>query len=174
MEVNLLPKELKPKKYIVKISKTLTSVALIALLVFITSAVVVTGVFFIVSNRLSDTAKKQEELTRQIHALEETEQKIVLIKDRLGKIDTSLSKNSASEKVDILESVIDMSEGFANVDGAELSDKQAKITVIVDGSLNLTKLLANMITLGGFKKVEMLSFKLNRARGFELEFGITR
>jgi len=174
MAVNLLPKELRPKRYIVKISKVLTNVALIALLVFVISAAVITGVFLVVSDRLSSSQEKHEELTIQIKALQETEQKIVLIKDRLEKVNKMKSKASASEKVDILGDVIKISEGSAIVNSATLSDKKADVLVIVDGSLNLTKFLSDIIISGGFKKIEMLSFGFEKDGGYKIEFGFTR
>lgn len=174
MAVNLLPKELRPKKYIVKISKVLTNVALIALLVFVISAAVITGVFIVISNRLSNSQEKHEELTIQIKALQETEQKIVLIKDRLEKVNKMKSKASASEKVDILDDIIKISEGSVIVDATTLSDKKANILVIVDGSLSLTKFLSGILISGGFNKIEMLSFAFEKDKGYKIEFGFMR
>ena len=174
MAVNLLPKELKPKRYIVKISKILTNVALIALLVFVISAVVVTGVFFVVSSRLSSSQEKHEELSTQIKALQETEQKIVLIKDRLEKINTMRSKASASDNIDILDDVIKISEGTAIINGASLSDVNANVQVVVDSSLNLTKFLSGVFMSGGFKKIEMLSFEFKKEEGYTVEFSFMR
>lgn len=174
MAVNLLPKELKPRKYIVKISKVLTNVALIALLVFVISAAVITGVFIIISNRLSSSQEKHEELIIQIKALQETEQKIVLIKDRLEKVNKMKSKASASEKVDVLDDVIRISEGSAIVNAATLSDKKANVLVIVDGSLSLTKFLSGILISGGFEEIEMLSFEFKKDEGYEIEFGFMR
>lgn len=174
MTVNLLPKELRPKKYIVKISKVLTNVALIALLVFVISAAVITGVFIVISNRLSSSQEKHEELIIQIKALEETEQKIVLMKDRLEKVNEMKSKPSASEKVDILGDVLKISEGSAVVNAATLSDKKTNVLVIVDGSLSLTKFLSGILISGGFKKIEMLSFVFEKDEGYKIEFGFMR
>lgn len=174
MAVNLLPKELRPKKYIVKISKVLTNVSLIALLVFIISAITVTSVYFVISNRLNSSQEKHEELITQIRALEETEQKIVLIKDRLEKISEMKSIVSASERVDILEDILNISDGIATVEGSTLTDNKANVLVSVDGSLNLTKFLSGLLISGGFKKIEMISFSFNNKVGYAMEFGFVR
>jgi len=174
MSVNLLPKELKPKKYIVKISKVLTNVSLIALLVFIISAVTITGVYFVVSGRLKTSQEKHQELITQIKALEDTEQKIVLIKDRLEKVGEMKSRPSATERVDILEDVLNISDGIATVYGSTLTDDKASILVAADSSLNLTRFLSGILLTGGFKNIEMLSFDFNRNLGYEMEFEFIR
>jgi hypothetical protein len=174
MAVNLLPKELRPKKYIVKISKVLTNVSLIALLVFIISAVTVTSVYFVISGRLKSSQEKHEELITQIKALEETEQKIVLIKDRLEKVSEMKSRVSATERVDILEDVLNISDGIATVEESTLTEDKTNILMAANSSLNLTKLLSGLLISGGFKKIEMISFDFSRDRGYVMEFGFER
>lgn len=174
MAVNLLPKELRPKKYIVKISKVLTNVSLIALLVFIISAITVTSVYFVISDRLNSSQEKHEDLIIQIKALEETEQKIVLIKDRLEKVSEMRLIMSATERVDILEDILNISDGIATVDGSTLTDNKASVLVSVDGSLNLTKFLSGLLISGGFKKIEMISFSFNKKVGYAMEFDFVR
>lgn len=174
MAVNLLPKELRPRKYIVRISKVLTNISLIALLVFIISAITVTSVYFLISSRLRTTQEKHEELITQIKALEETEQKIVLIKDRLEKVNEMRSKPAASEKIDILEDVLNISDGIAAVNGSNLTESDANLLISVDGSLNLTKLLSGLLIAGGFDRIEMLSFNFNSNHGYLMEFGFEK
>jgi len=174
MAVNLLPKELRPKKYIVKISKVLTNVSLIALLVFIISAITVTSVYFVISSRLNSAQEKHEELITQIKALEETEQKIVLIKDRLEKVNEMRSKISATERVDILDDVLSISDGIAIVGGSTLTSDKTSVLVSVDGSLNLTKFLSGLLLSGGFKKIEMISFTFDHKVGYAMEFDFAR
>jgi hypothetical protein len=174
MPVNLLPKELKPKKQIVRISKVLTNISLISLLVFIISAITVTAIYFVVSGRLTSSKESHEDLITQIKALEETEQKIVLIKDRLEKVSNTKAQASAGDQVDVLEDVLGISDGIADISGSSLSEDNVVMPISVDGSLNLTRFLSGILVTGGFKRIEMTSFDLNSEVGYEMEFVFVR
>ena len=84
--INLLPTELKPKGQILKASKLLKKVSLVALLVFIVFAVLVFGSLIFLSTSIKSSQSNQEDLKSKVKALEQTEQRLVLVKDRLKKI----------------------------------------------------------------------------------------
>ena len=80
--INLLPQELKPKAYVVKLSKTVKKVAIASVIgLIVVTTVLIAGVVLL-STQLSASVKKQKELTTEIENLRNVEQRLYFIRNR--------------------------------------------------------------------------------------------
>lgn len=173
-DINLLPEDVKPKPYLLKLSKTLNKFVVGGFILFSFLVVVSLGSFLILRNRTQASLDRQEDLKAQVNALEQTEQRLFLLKDRLGKIGTVLSVNDAAEEVESLEQALNMSQGVGVFKDAEITKEKAIVTFSTDSSENLTRFLSLLIGSGEFKRIELASFGFSPSEGYELELGLVK
>lgn len=171
--INLLPHELKPKKYVVKISKTLKRISMIGLLLFVVATAVIIGAFFVVSRQLNSSLDNQKKLQQQIKAQEQTEQKIALIADRLDKINEIFNSPNASDELNILSQTLKRLPEGVVFQQAKLSAEEAAITINAASSSDLARFLAVIVGSGSYRRVELLSFNFSPEKGYEVEFGVS-
>ena len=83
MAINLLPTDLSPKGPVIKLAKSLKNIAIAGFVVFIISLVSLIVFLLFISTNLSSSTARQEQLKTSIKSLEQTEQRLVMVKDRL-------------------------------------------------------------------------------------------
>src|SRR4030042_6236761 len=104
-DINLLPQDIKPKEYAIKISNNLKKIAILILIIFIVSvSVSYAGIFFF-SQRTKSSIKKQETYKAEIAKMERTEQRLVLLKNRIDKVDNLMSKPNVKQDAMFLENI---------------------------------------------------------------------
>ena len=173
MAINLLPTDLTPKGPIVKLANTLKSVSYIAF-----SVLVITGiglVAFFVTNSLSirSTNTQNEELKSSIESLEETEQGIVLVKDRLNKAKAVLGEKSGREEVQALSDLMPQIVPEATLIEAVVDKDNVETTFVTLSSSILSQLMATVISQDTYKAIELISFSYNPNAGYVVGFKFT-
>ena len=172
--INLLPTTLRPKDYVVRLSTSLRKLALICLILLLFSILVAVGSFLILSFQLRDSVAKQSRLKNEIIAQEGTEQKLVLVQDRLGKVASLLNLENANAEAQIFSDVLAKVPPEVSIDSVKLTSSRADIVIFTTSSLYLTRFLSELV-VSDFKKVELLSFSYQGTKGgYEVEFGISR
>lgn len=171
--INLLPTELKPKGYILKFSKTFTSLAVAGLVLFLFSGVILTGAFLIISRKLNDSFSRQQELKNQIKAYQRTEQSLLLVKDRLSKINKIYTSPNSKEEIGILDEVLSILPEGVTLQDTKLFPDEAEISFILGDSYRFSQLLSNL-TDRNLKKVELASFALKPDQGYEVKLNLMR
>src|SRR4030042_2652884 len=98
--INLLPKDLLPSAGLIKTAKLLKNLLTLGFGIFTIVLVGLVAFFVLNSISLRSSTARQEELKNSIKALEQTEQGLVLVKDRLTKVKEVLAKDSGAEEGD--------------------------------------------------------------------------
>lgn len=173
VEINLLPSELKPKGPVLKLSKTLKKLVIGGFAIFLFVAVLLTGAFLIVSNKLKASLLHQEELKSEIAAYQQTEQNLLLTKDRLAKIGLIYGTDTAREEVIILDEILGKLPGQAIFKEVNLLPDGAEITVLIRSSVDLTLFLRELKE-GVYKKIELTSFIFKNGEGYEVKLSFAR
>lgn len=156
--INLVPEELKPKRAILGLANYLKRVAIVGFVVFFVTVVVSVGGFLIVRSQLQESIKRQDELKVSIDALKETEQKLVLVKDRLEKVDKIFGLDFLDEEVSVLENVLlNIPQGVI-FRKADLKSGVTDITLVADTSSSLAEFLASILATSAYRKIEMTGF----------------
>ncbi|MBU0570417.1 hypothetical protein KKB40_06625 [Patescibacteria group bacterium] len=174
MVINLLPQELRPKGVVLKVSGTLKKVARLSVVTLLISALILMGVFLVLSSQVSQTSDREENLRLQVKALEETEQRLFLLKDRLSKVERVMGADSAEEEIEIFKDILGMRLNGVEFEQADLEKDKVDITISVENADSLTNFFAELIGKGNFKKIELLSLQSKAESGYNVELSLVR
>ena len=134
--INLLPDSFKIKSSIVKTSQLLKKIYIMLFVGTLVSAATSTGLFIMYKYRMDDAKERESSLIRQIEAMEETEQRLVLVKDRLKKVEQISKTKNANDQLEGINVLIDESDSYVTFEeaGAEhdLLDVKIKSRSTVD------------------------------------------
>lgn len=170
-DINLLPEELKPKSYAIKLSKNLRRYSFLGLIIFVIALMVMGGIQIALTIRQRSLDNKKNTLESQIKALEATEQKLVLVKDRLGKIEKILSTDETSTSVDAFSLFANNLPEGVSIESVSIDKKSAIVSLKTDSSQNLSRLFG-VISSIGYKKVILTSFSYNIDTGYKFDVSI--
>lgn len=163
--INLLPTELSSKGSVVKVSSLLKRVTIVGSVLLVLSAIGLIGFFVFVSFQVTSSTTRQEQFKTTIKSLQQTEQRLILTKDRLEKAKEVLGKETSIENVE------NLSELFLNVPedvdlrDAEISATKIELSLVARSSSGLTRILATILA-GDYKIVKLTSFAFNTDVGY--------
>ncbi len=164
--INLLPVDLAPTGSIAKIANTLRKVNVLLIIVFFTGGAIIGAILLVTSIQIRQVSLSNNKLTTNIKSLEKTEQRLVLAKDRIDKAGTILKKNFVSNEVQNLQGFYSQLPEDVVVGEVEVSEKGTDISILTTNSLSLSRLLATVVSLSIYKRVELISFNYNPSLGF--------
>ena len=98
MPINLLPTDLSPKGPVVRIAALVRSVAVISFSLLLITGLGISAFFIVNSLQIKNLNSANEELKGSIKSLEVTEQGLVLVRDRLGKVKQVLAQDSGADE----------------------------------------------------------------------------
>ena len=168
--INLLPKDLVPREGVLKTASVLKKVLIIGFTGLIILIVSLIAVFLVLSGRYDDSIDRQKELKNQISALEQTEVRLVLVKDRLVKANQVLALDSAESEMTSLDSLIGILPDGIVVETADLRSAMSEMTLSAPNSSSLAEFLAKLISAGIYQRIELLSLDYSEAKGYEMVF----
>ncbi|KKQ51094.1 hypothetical protein A2865_00025 [Candidatus Woesebacteria bacterium RIFCSPHIGHO2_01_FULL_39_17] len=174
MAINLLVQELKPKAYVVNFAKILKKLALVTLLIFLVGVTLLVGIITIFSQRTKTAFSNQESLKREIKALQETEQRIVLIKDRIDKVESVYKKENAGDGVSSLREIIRVIPEGVLIQAYNLEADNLEVTLAADSLSNLAKFVSGIINLESFEKIVLKSLEFDSTKGYVIKFDFNR
>lgn len=169
--INLLPQKTKPTGYAVNASKPLKKISkllVIALLLVITVAVSV-NLFLSLQQRL--VISKEADYKKQIKALEETEQKLVLISDRLSGIQKLRTKESTVNQLNTFQRVIDKNPSEVTMKGAKLSPEKAVVRIGATESKQLTSFYLLLQSMD-FAQISLDGLSYDNVDGYQVDVAI--
>ena len=174
MAINLLSQELKPKPYVVNFAKILKKLAMVSLLVFLVGVILLVGTIFIFSQRTRAAISSQEALKREIKALQETEQRIVLIKDRIDKIESVYKEENATDGVASIREISRVIPEGTLIQEFSLEPDNTEVKVLADSLSSLAKFASGITGLGSFEKIVLKSLEFDPEKGYVAIFGFHR
>lgn len=172
--INLLPPELTVAKGISKVAKSIRQVTFIALIVYILFGLGLLAFFLFSSSELNSLTKKEDGLKNDIKARETTEQRLVLLKDRVGKIKTALSVESASEEVVGIANLLPLIGASSQLNEVVVDSKKVDLSLVVRSSAELSSFLRSLPTQKDFTNITLTSFGFNPANGYILGLRLSK
>ncbi len=165
-EINLLPIELSPARGAVKVSKSLNKIITVAVGIFLILKLF--GIIFIVflSTEVSSSLAKQTSLKQSIGALEGTEQKIFLIKDRIGKIKLAYAAKNSGDSFQTLDQLFSSLPAGVTVNSVQIDSAKTAFSVVSKDSLNMATFLNSLVTNGVYKNITLTGFIFTPDRGY--------
>jgi len=164
--INLLPQELKPKGYVLKLSKTLNKLALISIAILLAAAFVFLGSFIFFSQQTKASLGRQESLKSEIRALEATEQKLILVKDRIQKIGKVLNVENTTEELGVLKQIVEILPEGVSFNSVGISDSSVELEVTAPNLLSIGQFFLSIINSQGFQKVTVTGFSYKLETGY--------
>lgn len=171
--INLLPEELKPKTYAINLSKDLRKYATMGLVIFFIALMVMGGTYFALNIRQTALNKTESNLKKQVKSYEASEQKLVLVEDRLTKIGSVLSKHTSSDSLNSLELVKNNLPENVQIYGVEIKPEEADITIVTGTSSDLGKFITALSNMG-FSKISLMSLSYLKGTGYKVEVGLSK
>ena len=164
--INLLPKDLLPSARLIKAAKLLKNILTLGFGIFTIALIGLVAFFALNSITLRSSTARQDELKTSIKALEQTEQGLVLVKDRLSKVKEVLAKDSGAEEVDNLSKIsLQITAGVDLTEAVVFKDELSTTFIVSDASV-LTKFMAQIIASGDYKRIDLNSFSFNPNVGY--------
>jgi len=168
VKLNLLPQGAAVSGSLGKTLKSIKSFGIIALGMFLFFILGVSGFLVYSSISLKGLTIQEESLKARIKSQETTEQKIVLLKDRLTKISKVQSTPSVQKSLDKAGGVVASLPAGAVLTELGLDLKKTDMSLIFRSSLDLNSFLGFVKTSGEFKRVSLTAFNFNPLSGYSI------
>jgi len=172
--INLLPTDLAPRASVVKASGVIRKLTTLGVILLLLSLGVSIGLFLIFSNQLKEVTARKEQLEANIKALQATEQRLVLIKDRLALAQEVFARPSGSDEVAAVKSLISAFSEEVSVKQFEIKSEVTTVSFETQNSLALTQMMATVASSGNYKQVNLTSISFTPLLGFSTDFELIK
>jgi len=167
--LNLLPPELTVSKSLANLLKTLRAVNVIAIAAFLIFGVGMAAFFVISSVSLSGINNNITNLESQVKAQSASEQKMVLLKDRLTKISSAQKTPSSVPNLASISPLLLGLSPSAAVTQLQISPTTVKLSINLTNNTDLSLFLASVKESKYFKTINMTGFSLGPTTGYSVE-----
>lgn len=171
--LNLLPQNLQVSKGLSASLKAIKSLGVILTVAFVIFALGMLG-FFIYSKITLDSINSNiNMLTSQVKAQEASEQQLILLKDRLGKIAKVKSQPNALSKVLGMGSLFENMSTNVKLSQVDIAPVRMTLSLNLYSNDDLTKFLQNVKNSTFFNQVEISSMNFS-ALGYTMDLTFTQ
>jgi len=171
--INLLPKELGVKSETTKVADILKKITIATIVVFLALGGVAAAYIIVLTTQTNASKARQEALMASIGTLEQTEQRLVLVRDRLAKIQPILDDQETTEGLAVLSNFVSgLPSGVSFVE-AEVTADSIEASFTSTSSLALASLLSGVVINESFERVTLNSFSFNPSSGYLTVLGLT-
>lgn len=171
--INLLPTDLSPKSSIARTSQTIKSVSIVALVIVVISTIGLIGYFAFISFQLNSSNAKQEQLKTNIRSLEQTEQSLVLTRDRIVNARKVLGKETTAEALEDLSSLFISLPPGIEIREAQVLSSKTELSLVAKSSSVLAQSLVLILASDYYKNIKLSSFAFNANVGYVLSLVFT-
>jgi hypothetical protein len=168
--INLLPPDLVPKTSVIKISSLILNFVYAGIALFLVLIVGLAALFIFNSTKIKSLTTKKTNLETSIKSFQDTEQQIVLAKDRIGKILNIWESPTAGKGLPFFSKLNDLFSQGVNIVDAKISSAAIEATMVTSNSQNVTKFLTMLISSDVFKSVLLKSFNYSPTIGYSVSF----
>jgi Tfp pilus assembly protein PilN len=173
LRINLLPAEYAASSPIRKTADVFKQIAIAGFSLLILF-LIASGIYlFFLNAQVRSSLASQEELKNSIKSLEQTEQRLVLVKDRVAKVKTVLGKKTVDSSIADLKSLTVNLPEDVTVSEADVTPQITEITFSARSSSGLVKLMSNLVLLDSYKRIELKSFSFTPTLGYRVTFKLT-
>jgi len=168
--INLLPKEVLIKSDTQQLASKLTKVAIAITAIFVLFVAGLVAFMIFVNNQLATTQDKIAQTKNQIRALESTEQSMLLVKDRVQKIQLIQNLNSSATQITDLDALLTALPASVLFQSGKLDVDRSRVTLKLTSSQDLAFVFNLVRELDRYQTVVMKKFDFNPAAGYQIEF----
>lgn len=170
--INLLPTDFRVNKDIAHTAVLITRLAVVAGIILLIVGAAGGGIFLFIQTKVKETETTSNNLKSQIQGLETTEQKFILVKDRVTKSQSILSQRGKFvEFANYLEFVKTLPSGTTFVD-EELDSSVSKIILNVSNSADLATIIDLIGSSTNYVRASIESIDFDPSKGYELTLNL--
>lgn len=166
--INFIPTDMAVPVKSVKLAKTLNKLSIVGVILLILSVISAIVLFFFFSSDLKKTNASVATLKNEISSLEKSEQKLILVKDKLEKISYIKSLSSAENDINQFKSINEIVLSASNSAFTEISvgSSKTEISLSTPDSSSLSLILSSFTNLKDYAKITLSSLGFNSTSGF--------
>ena len=172
IEINLLPKEVAKSKGVEKSLILLNKLAIAATAIFLIIVVAGAAFYFLMAGRLSRMNEERSTLIANIQGLQSTESSIILLRDRIQKVQNTLSARSSEDLFEKQQSVLAVAPENVLFEESSIESSLSTLEVSVDNSSGLVTLISNLIAQGNYVSLVLEELSFNPFSGYTAEFSV--
>lgn len=173
-KINLLPPGFGVTGELGKILKVARMLGVIGAALFLIFGLGI-SIFFIISTITFNGLKSQtDSLKTQIKALQETEQQMVLLKDRIGKISTALGFPEAIKNLDAIDPFISNLSPSASLNQLEIDPQKIELSLQFRSTADTSAFVKSLSESKDFTSVILTSFGYDPTNGYTVGVNITK
>jgi len=170
-EINLLPKEISRGKDVEKTLKLLQKIAVSVTVVFILILVAGGAFYFLMANRLSNAENEQKTLISNIQSLQSTEASLILLRDRIQKIQGTLSARTNELAFSKQETILGLAPEGVTFKESDIQDSGSTVEVISPSSLSFQNLITRLVAQGNFVSLTLKELSFSPFTGYSILLG---
>lgn len=171
--INLLPKDLTPKEGVVKVSDLIKKIVTIGFTGLLISLLAFIGLYYYINEKIKEAQVRQEAIMIEISALEQTEVRLVLVKDRIQKSESILSIDTAEDEAVSLSSLLEILPVGSEIGSTVLSQSETTLVIDLPSSKTLSELLARLMSSGIYSTITITSLGYNQLTGYSVALRLT-
>ena len=168
VKLNLLPAGANVTPVLAKTLRLIKTLGIVALGLFLFFILGVSGYLIYTNISLRNLTTQEENLKTRIKDQETVEQKMVLLKDRLGKIVKVKSSPTVQKGLESAEAIITSLPAGAILTERNLDQKKTDMSLVFGSSLDLNTFLTVVKTTGEFKRASLTAFSFNPSSGYSI------
>lgn len=166
--INLIPPELTPDEKIVKIGATAKKISVFGFSLYLILGISGGSLIYILKNQVNSNHQIIAEVKANIQALAATEQKIILLKDRLTKVNDVKVEADKEDNLLKFERVMSLIPEGALLTEGSFGKGVAEASFLVSDSSSLKNLMNSLTTLDIYKQIIMTGFSFNPTLGYSI------
>lgn len=166
MKINLLPTEQRVGKELQRILRITRILGVISLAGFFVFCLGLAGFFVFKSIQLNNFKSINASLTSKIAGLETSETKMVLLKDRLGKIKALQNVPTSVRNLDGINSLLDLTGASSTVNELNVTPSKVSASVNFRNNTDLDAFISGVSASKSFQTVNLSSFSFNPITGY--------
>jgi hypothetical protein len=132
------------------------------------------AIMLISSIELNSLKSRGDSLKVSIRNLEVTEQKTVLLKDRISKIGQIRSTENSNDEINLISGLISGIQGTSYVSEVSLDSQKIDLSLVFRNSSDLSNFLKGLVSNKPFSSVVLSSFGFTPANGYILSLRLSQ
>lgn len=166
LKINLLPGDLAPKASVLKLANAFKKISLLGFALFLVGTLGGVAFFIYLTTEVENLRTDQEQSRKTITSLEQTEQRIILVRDRVQKAERIIKTAPTEKRLQALELLVSRFPKNVVFTSVEILPERLDLTILVPNSSVLKEAMSALADPELFKKVDMISLGLNPKSGY--------
>lgn len=173
-DINLIPQASKVSQEVVEKTNKLGSVLKLFIVILTITAITAATVYGIIYYRLKLVREEHAKLKQELVSLQKSEQRFILLRDRLDKISKIQAKYNTDDEIQIARDLVQNLQAPSMISTLTITPELVETEITTDSSLSLTKIFSYLIGSGKYSSVSMLSFDYNPTSAYRLSLQIKK